>query len=89
MRGYLVDEGKMPLDSCLILFPLQPELVAELLLGLFDVPDSQFPLLSLLGVGKKQPQDIRGRSYTSPSMCTGDNYRTWKALSGQNKEEQS
>lgn len=43
----------MPLDSCLILFPLQPELVAELFLGLFDVPESQFPLLSLWDVGKK------------------------------------
>lgn len=53
MRDYLVDEGQMPLDSCLILFPLQPELVAELLLSLFDMPDSQFPLLSLLDVGKK------------------------------------
>lgn len=47
MRGYLVNEGQMPLDSCLVLFPLQLELLAKLLLGLFDVPDSQFPLLSL------------------------------------------
>lgn len=55
MRGYLVDEGQVPLDSCLILLPLQPELVAELLLGLFDVSVSQLPLLSLWGAGTKQP----------------------------------
>lgn len=53
MRNYLVNEGQMPLDSCLVLLPLQPELVAKLLLSLFDMPDSQFPLLSLLEVGKK------------------------------------
>ena len=53
VRDYLVDEGQMPLDSCLILFPLQRELVAKLLLGLFNVPDGQFPLLSLLDAGEK------------------------------------
>lgn len=45
---YLVDEGQMSLDSCLVLLPLQLELVAKLLLSLLDVPDSKLPLLSLL-----------------------------------------
>lgn len=45
----LVDEGQVPLDGRLVLLPLQPQLVAELLLGLLDVPDGQFPLLGLVG----------------------------------------
>lgn len=56
MRDYLVNEGQVPLDSCLILLPLQPELLAQLLLGLFDVSVGQLPLLSLRGAGVKQPQ---------------------------------
>lgn len=39
----------MSLDGRLVLLPLQPQLVAELLLGLLDVPDGQFPLLGLVG----------------------------------------
>lgn len=59
MRDYLVNEGQVPLDSCLILLPLQPELLAELLLGLFDVSVGQFPLLSLWGIKHNMEITIR------------------------------
>lgn len=62
---HLVDEGQVPLYGRLVLLPLQPQLVAELLLGLFDVPDSQFPLLGLVGAGKKRRREVR--SHTSPA----------------------
>lgn len=48
-RRHLVNEGQVPLDGGFVVFPLLPQLPAQLLLSLLDAPHSQVPLLHLRG----------------------------------------
>lgn len=48
-QHHLVDEGQVTLDGGLVVFPLLPQLPAQLLLRFLDPPDSEVTLLCLRG----------------------------------------
>lgn len=79
MCSYLIDEGEVSLDGGFILFLLELEVPAQLLLGLLHVSHRQLPLLGLKDRGGHEeagsanslpvPLNLRSRASSSTHQC--------------------